>query len=304
MNETRQENNKEQPDNANSSEPEQWHISSSLTINPLKYEKPPLSMEALIALAVRNLDPENKNGASFWQIVSFISLHFPYFDTNYETCIRLVKKGYGQNPDDAEEPTGSFRIKPAVVQRLYTKISPVLKEKKDEIEKSMMHPKFLNLMIDKFLKGENYKNQKSEMRPPYEDEQLVILALAALKKPSNLEQIIVYLHFLFPWFIHHQDSFRNSFSNNIDKSDAVEEVQYSKERRYIISENAFSEVLKDLRTFTSEKKIFDALKFAIFQEDSINILFPGLDMDETNSKDSKTLPENWDNNLSEPSWLI
>ena len=295
VNEPRQENKKEQPDNTNSSEPEQWHISSSLTINPLKYEKPPLSMEALIALAVRNLDPENKNGASFWQIVSFISLHFPYFDTNYETCIRLVKKGYGQNPDDDEEPTGSFRIKPAVVQRLYTKISPVLKEKKDEIEKSMMHPKFLDLMIDKFLKGENYKNQKSEMRPPYEDEQLVILALAALKKPSNLEQIIVYLHFLFPWFIHHQDSFRNSFSNNIDKSDAVEEVQYSKERRYIISENAFSEVLKDLRTFTSEKKIFDALKFAIFQEDSINILFPGLDMDETNSKDSKTLPETCEN---------
>ena len=123
----------------NEEESEKFHIKAAITNSEnLLYQKPLLAAESLIAVAVRNLDPQNKNGASFCKIVAFISLHFPYFDVNFETCKQLVRKAYGQSPDDDREPTGLFRIKPAVVPRLYAEISPVLKKDKLEIEKSML----------------------------------------------------------------------------------------------------------------------------------------------------------------------
>ena len=148
----------------NEEESEEFHIKATVTSNEaLSYQKPLLTTESLIAVAVRNLDPQNKNGASFWKIVAFISLHFPYFDVNFETCKQLVKKAYGQNPNDEKEPTGSFRIKPAVVQRLYAEISPVLKKDKLDIEKSMLHPKFLDIMVERFLEGEKYKQVMADL---------------------------------------------------------------------------------------------------------------------------------------------
>ena len=266
-------------------ESEEFHINSAVISNPVKYEKPQLSTESLIAVAVRNLDPRNKNGASFWQIVAFISLHFPYYDANYETCVRLVKKGYGQNPDDEKEPTGSFRIKPAVVQRLYSQISPVLTNEKEEIEKSMLHPKFLDLMVEKFLGGEDFKHPKEQYRPPYTNKQLTFIALIVLKKPSNLEQIIIYLLFLFPGFSEIQDSFRKNFMDDISQLREIEHIEQGRDRRFNLVPNACSKVLKDLRNFTSSKENFEELKLSIFHEDFINVLFPGLEVIEDEKED-------------------
>merc|ERR1711936_1422564 len=46
---------------------------------PEVYLKPPVSPELMIAIAVRNLDPQKVVGASCSDIVAFLSLHFPYF---------------------------------------------------------------------------------------------------------------------------------------------------------------------------------------------------------------------------------
>ena len=259
-------------------ESEDFHINAALITNPLKYEKPQLSTESLIAVAVRNLDPQNKNGASFWQIVAFISLHFPYYDANYETCVRLVKKGYGQNPDDEKEPTGSFRIKPAVVQRLYTQISPILQNNKDEIEKSILHPKFLDLMVEKFLAGENYIHPRSSSVPPYNPKQLVFLALTVLKNPVNIEQIIIYLLFLFPGFSVQQENFKKIFMEEICSSVEIREVQNGKETRFVLASDKKIEVIKSLRNYSAVRGNFDCLKSSIFHEDFLNVLFPGLEI--------------------------
>ena len=50
------------------------------------YLKPPVSPELMIAIAVRNLDPQKVVGASCSDIVAFLSLHFPYFTDNYQEC--------------------------------------------------------------------------------------------------------------------------------------------------------------------------------------------------------------------------
>ena len=75
------------------------------------YLKPPMSPELMIAIAVRNLDPNKEVkkyfqilicickwipqvGASCSDIVAFLSLHFPYFTENYEECKDMVKLVY------------------------------------------------------------------------------------------------------------------------------------------------------------------------------------------------------------------
>ena len=52
----------------------------------LVYLKPPMSLELMIAIAVRNLDPQKVVGASCSDIVAFLCLHFPYFTDNYQEC--------------------------------------------------------------------------------------------------------------------------------------------------------------------------------------------------------------------------
>ena len=71
--------------------------------NPMKkkiYEKPPLPSDIMIALAVRNIDPSNFTGASFKEIVAFLSVHFPYYNRNIEECKEIVSKAYEESPDN------------------------------------------------------------------------------------------------------------------------------------------------------------------------------------------------------------
>ena len=83
-----------------------------------EYDKPPMSPELLIAIAVINLDPDKDAGASCIDIVAFLSTHFPYFSSHYEECkvpkrtffkkikrmkwkliLKLILKGIGQKKE-------------------------------------------------------------------------------------------------------------------------------------------------------------------------------------------------------------
>ena len=75
----------------NVAESEEFHVRSSITSQePFIFQKPGLTTDSLIAVAVRNLDPENRNGASFKKIVAFITLHFPYFEMILNTCFKCI----------------------------------------------------------------------------------------------------------------------------------------------------------------------------------------------------------------------
>jgi len=267
---------------------EEFHVqSAACKEEKASYCKPPLSNDSLIAVSVRNLDPANKNGASFREIVAFISLHFPYYDIHLDTCRQFVKKAYGlKNSEQEEEPTGTFRIRPAVVQRLYADISPILQNEQAEIEKSMLHSKFLDVMVQRFLEGENYCHPNQQQRLPYDLKQLSLLAFMALKHPASLEQIIIYLVFLFPAFCYIQDIFRMNFGSGLNNEPEMEVSIFKGEERFTIRREAYSHVVKNLRQFTSSKPVFEALKSSIFDENFINVLFPGLkgaDTEETNA---------------------
>ena len=261
---------------------EEFHVQSTASQEEKSaYSKSLLSNDFLIAESVRNLDPENKNGASFCQIVAFISLHFPYYDLHLDTCRQFVKKAYGlKNPDEEEEPAGTFRIRPAVMQRLYADIAPILQKDKAEIEKAMLHPKFLDVMVQRFLEGEQYCRPRQKARLPYGMMQLSLLAFMALKHPASLEQIIIYLLFLFPGFCTQHETFRARFREEASCQPEVEKVVRGREERFTIRREAYPAVVKVLRLFTSSRAVFEALKVSIFDEAFINVLFPGLKVTE------------------------
>ena len=90
----------------------------SMTKNSKKsYTKPPLPSDVLIALAVRNLDPENHFGAKFSSIQAFLSLHFPYYNDQKLECREMIRRAYDIN---AKEETGkeNFRIKGSLVEQV------------------------------------------------------------------------------------------------------------------------------------------------------------------------------------------
>ena len=271
-------------------ESEEFHVQSSAARDETSsYGKPLLSNDSLIAVAVRNLDPANKNGATFREIVAFISLHFPYYDLHMNTCRYFVKKAYGlKNPDEEQEPAGTFRIRPAVVQRLYADISPILQKDKVDIEKSMLHPKFLDVMVQRFLEGENFHHPRQSRMIPYNLKQLSLLTFMALRHPASLEQIIIYLLFLFPAFCSQQDSFRKNFGDEVSREPEVEIMKQHGEDRFVIKKEAYTNVVKNLRVFTAIKKVFEDLQSSIFDEDFINVLFPGLKVTEEGPMDLTT----------------
>ena len=247
---------------------------------PEKYlTEPKLTPKYLITIAVRNLDPQNK-GASFGQIVAFISLHFPYYDVNYDICVRAVKKAFNRNPDVEVEPSKLFCVDGIEdgIERLYAKISPVLTNSKQDIEKSMLHPKFLDLMVERFVKGEKYQHPKQDSQSPYSSQQLAFLALSGLKTPVNIEQIIIYLQFLFPSFTSLQAEFKKKFLSDLCKLEEIESVQKGQEVRYRLHPEHCATVLKDIRSFTAEKNNFHQLRMSVFNEDFIAVLFPGLEI--------------------------
>ena len=55
------------------------------------FPKPPLPSDVLIALAVRNLDPNHETGATFIDIAAFIAFQFPYYNRNFEECKEIIR---------------------------------------------------------------------------------------------------------------------------------------------------------------------------------------------------------------------
>ena len=111
--------------------------------------RPSLPSDVLIALAVRNLDPSNQLGASFTDIIAFLSLHFPYFNRRIEECRDMVKKAYDMDEDD-ETGRENFRIKASLVERLAGRIKSYVAKHRVAVRASMLVPDFLDTMVERF----------------------------------------------------------------------------------------------------------------------------------------------------------
>merc|ERR1719483_972705 len=144
--------------------PEQLLLTQNANIEK-NHPKPPLPPDVLIALAVRNLDPDNQFGANFNSIIAFLSVHFPYFNRNIEKCKDMVRRAYDIN---TKEETGkeNFRIKGSLIGQLSKRIDQYVEKSKDMVKNSMLINDFLDTIVDRFSNG-NRSNPACNFRPPY-----------------------------------------------------------------------------------------------------------------------------------------
>ena len=108
------------------------------------YSKPPLPSDVMIALAVRNLDPENHYGAKFASIQAFLSLIFPYFNEQKLECREMIRRAYDVN---AKEETGkeNFRIKGSLVEQLSVRIKSYVERSRTLVKEAMLVPELLEV---------------------------------------------------------------------------------------------------------------------------------------------------------------
>ena len=108
------------------------------------FSKPPLPSDVMIALAVRNLDPENHYGAKFASIQAFLSLIFPYFNEQRLECREMIRRAYDVN---AKEETGkeNFRIKGSLVEQLSVRIKSYVERSRTLVREAMLVPELLEV---------------------------------------------------------------------------------------------------------------------------------------------------------------
>jgi len=251
------------------------------TFNPnldKNHPKPPLPSDVLIALAVRNLDPNNHYGASFSSIIAFLSLHFPYFNRNVEECKEMVRRAYDMNTNE-ETGKENFRIKGSLIAQLSVRIKSYVDKSKGMVKDSMLISEFLETLVETFENG-NLSSPACKFRPPYSCKMLSYLALISICPPSSMEQIMIFLKFLFPSL---EDAIEKNAFKQEDFEESIVNDAYIEEyvtptghKMYVLLQGTYPEVLHQVRQFFATRSNNQRLSKSIYKPEFVDILLPNL----------------------------
>ena len=245
------------------------------TLNPnldRDFAKPPLPSDVLIALAVRNLDPNNEHGVTFSNIVAFLALHFPYYNRNQEECKEMIKTAYDNSEKIEKE---NFRIKSSLVPHLLVRINKFVTKNNLLIKESMLLAEFLDCILQRFQGGA--KCEAINYRPPYSCKNLSHLAFITLCPPTSIEQVMIFLKFLFPSLDQSKTFVEKDFEDWIRNDDQIQEyLSPGGDTMYLLQEGVYPVVQHQVRQFFSTKSNFARLKKSIFNPEFVNILLPNL----------------------------
>ena len=237
------------------------------------HPKPPLPSDVLIALSVRNLDPSNHFGASFNNIIAFLSLHFPYFNRNVEECKQMVRKAYDMNTRD-ETGKENFRIKGTLIQQLSVRIDNHVERNQSLVKKSMLIPDLLDLFMDRFLNG-NDSNPVIHYKPQLSWKIISYLAMISISPPCSLEQLILLITFIFPSLQDDKTKLcKEDFHAYLNHDEHIEAyfLGTTQQKMFILKEGSYPEVLKIVHKYFSSKNNMIQLRDSIICKDIINSL--------------------------------
>ena len=236
------------------------------------FPKPPLPSDVLIALAVRNLNPINDSGACFSDIVSFLSLQFPYYNRNMEECKNIVRTA---QEHESENENDTLKIKSSIIEDLAVKMSNAIHKNKSLIEESMLISGFLESILERFEKG--IKCDAVNFRPPYSCKMLSYLAFVTLYPPISLQQVMIFLKFLFPSLLGNKTFEAEDLEEWIKNDEHIQElVTASGQNLYLLNEGVYPTVLHQVRQFFSTKSNFARLNKSIFKIEYVEYLLPNL----------------------------
>jgi len=239
-----------------------------------EHPRPPLPSDVLIALAVRNLDPNNYYGASFSSIISFLTLHFPYYHRNVEECRDMVRGAYDIS---SKEETGkeNYRIKASLVEQLALRIKSYVDRSNVTVRESMLFPGFLDVLVDRFSNGSK-PHPAACFRPPTDSRMMAYLALVTLCPPTSVEHIEIFLKFLFPSL---QSSLKmENLEEGLGTDPLLEEHKEKGQqgKYFVVKEGRYQDVLRIVRNFFRVKINQTKLKRSIYKPDFVNMLLPNL----------------------------
>ena len=235
------------------------------------YLKPPMSPELMIAIAVRNLDPDKEVGAKCSDIVAFLSLHFPYFTDNYEECKDMVRRecGMGSGFENGKE---NFQMKAEI--NCGDRIHDYVKNNRDRISRSMLEPEFLDTIIERFVKDDSCLSPSSRKSPPFSFKQLTYIALMKMHKRATLEQIVILLKFIFPSLASSgvMEDFRKEFLESIAKSKEILAEVNKSNITFSLKEDLRPEILDELRGCSMDN--LELVGAALLHEKFFDLILP------------------------------
>jgi len=142
----------------------------------------------------------------------------------------------------------------------------------------MLQAEFLDTIVERFVHGTK-SNPACNFRPPYSCKMLSYLALVSICPPCSIEQIMIFITFLFPSLQNDKTAFKKEdFENAIRNDDNVEEFYLppNGQRMFILREGSYPIVLNSVRQFFGTKSNNIRLKKSIYKQEFVNILLPNL----------------------------
>merc|ERR1712129_644564 len=137
---------------------------------------------------------------------------------------------------------------------------------------------FLDTIVERFAHGIS-PNSACSFRPPYSCKMLSYLALVTLCPPSSLEQIMIFVTFLFPSLHNDKTAFKSDdFEIVLHNDEYIEEYYLSStgQTLFVLREGSYPIVLHSVRQFFSTKSNHDRLRKSIYAPEFVSILLPNL----------------------------
>jgi len=225
--------------------PEPEHVTPESELKEEDFPRPPMSSELLIAIAVRNLDPDKNVGASCLDIVAFLSLHFPYFNNHFNECKEMVRRECG-----FEKGKENFQMEAEI--NCGDRIHTYVQKNRDKICQSMLEPEFLDIIVERFANENVIIRPKERKLPPFDNKMLTHIALLKTQRSTTLEQIVILLKFVFPALGKASviDAFRKEFLEVVAKSSEINAKLEESNITFTLKEDETETVLEDIRNCT------------------------------------------------------
>ena len=137
------------------------------------------------------------------------------------------------------------------------RILSYVKSNKTKISKTMMEPEFLDIIIERFARESAMVSADQRAVPPFDNKLLTIIALIKLGKKTSLEQIMIFLKFIFPALRQSEimEVFRREFSSEIVNCDWIEKESEQKQPTYGLQESSRDEALDEIRSCSLENLV-------------------------------------------------
>ena len=146
------------------------------------------------------------------------------------------------------------------------------------VKEAMLFDEFLDTLIQRVVKGKEVVTAK-QTRPPYSLKKLVQLCLVSLYPPITLEQIILFLTFLFPYLAEPSDKSaytRKEFKRETEDPSIEAVCDDRGEKYYLLQQDTYAAVLGEVRSFFSTNSNLSRLKKSIYKPEYVEILLPRL----------------------------